>query len=67
MSELDEYTANNPHLFPPEEGYGAGINFVQPEQVPEIAQALLNMGYRVGDVQAILGGNHMRIARQVWK
>ena len=48
--------------------YGASYrNFVQPEQVPEIAQSLLNLGYLVPDVQAILGGNHMRIARQVWK
>ena len=67
MEELDEFTLNNPKMFPPEEGYGTGENFVQPAQVPEIAAELLNLGYSTGDVQAILGENHMRIAKQVWK
>jgi len=67
MDELDAYTINNPQLFPPEEGYGTGINFVQPEQIPGIAASLLKLDYPVPDIQAILGGNHLRIARQIWK
>ena len=67
MQELDDYVAGNPKMFPPEDGYGAGVNFVQPEQVPEIAQSLLKLGYPAPDVRAILGENHLRIARMVWK
>ena len=67
MEELNEYVRQNPQTFPPEGGYAEGVNFVEPEQAPEMVDALLSLGYQDGDIAKILGGNLMRVARQVWK
>jgi membrane dipeptidase len=40
---------------------------VRPEQLEEIVEGLMRLGYLEHDLQAILGGNLMRVARQVWK
>jgi membrane dipeptidase len=67
MSELAAYLQRMKHTFPPEMGYTAEPAFVAPEQLPEIVGTLLSWGYREADLADILGGNLMRIARQVWK
>lgn len=41
--------------------------FVQPEQLPDIADHLLRRGYSDADVAGILGGNFLRVAQAVWK
>jgi membrane dipeptidase len=64
--ELIDYLKNNPQLFPPDK-YSSGIRMVRPEQLPEIVTGLLDRGYAAGDVQKILGANHLRVARQVWR
>jgi membrane dipeptidase len=64
--ELSDFLKANVEVFPPEE-YGCEPRMVAPEQVPEIASALLRLGYADADVCAVMGGNHMRVARQVWK
>jgi single-stranded-DNA-specific exonuclease len=43
------------------------IAFVEPEQLPEIAELLAARGFSGGEVQGILGGNFLRVARRVWK
>jgi membrane dipeptidase len=65
--ELDDYVTSNPTLFPPELGYGTGIRMVAPEQLPEIVDGLLELGYVERDLEKILGGNWLRIAREVWR
>jgi membrane dipeptidase len=35
-------------------------------RLPALTEELLRRGYRAGDVQAILGGNFLRVFRQVW-
>ena len=67
MEELIEYVRQNPDTFPPEGGYAEGVKFVEPEQAPEIVDALLGLGYRSEDIAKILGGNLLRVARVVWK
>lgn len=67
MEELNEYVRQNPQTFPPEGGYAEGVKFVEPEQAPEIVDALLGLGYQDEDIAKILGGNLMRVARSVWK
>ena len=54
--------------------YPAGQNYEvdeirvsRPEQIPELTQRMLGAGYAEADVRAILGGNWLRLARQVWK
>jgi membrane dipeptidase len=44
----------------------ADIKFVEPEQVPEITQALLDRKYDEQTIRGILGENWLRLARQVW-
>lgn len=66
-AEVDEYIAAHPETFPPHLGYGAGIRMVEPEQLPELTETLLARGWPENDVAAVLGGNWMRIARQVWR
>jgi membrane dipeptidase len=54
--------------FWPARQYPAGpINFVRPEDLPAIVDGLLARGYDEADVRAVLGGNFMRLAGQVWK
>lgn len=65
--EVDEYVASHPEIFPPHLGYGAGMHMVEPEQLPELTDILLARGWADADVAAVLGGNWMRVARQVWR
>ena len=67
QAEVDAGMAAMKGLFPPELGYDKGMNFVQPEQLEAIVDGLLRLGYAEENLRAILGGNLMRIARQVWK
>jgi membrane dipeptidase len=66
QQELQDFVTANPETFPSDE-YGDGaVALVQPEQLPLVAVELTKLGYGVEDLQAILGGNHLRIAREVW-
>ena len=65
--ELKEMLASMRDSFPVGSGYDSVPTFAVPEQIPEIAQALSRLGYSEVDVAKIMGGNHLRIARQVWK
>jgi membrane dipeptidase len=65
--ELADFVSAHPERFPPEE-YGTGRPaLVRPEQIPQIAERLIGLGYGVEDVKGILGGNHLRVARAVWR
>jgi membrane dipeptidase len=67
MQELNEYMATMSHTFPPGLGYELGARFVAPEQLGEIVATLQGWGYQEEALKAILGGNLLRLARQVWK
>jgi membrane dipeptidase len=41
--------------------------FGQPEILPQITDELLRNGYTQNDVSAIMGGNFMRVASEVWQ
>jgi membrane dipeptidase len=63
--ELDAHIRSRPDIFPPEKG--SGIKMIEPERIPQIAEALLARGYAEAHVQGILGHNNLRVARQVWR
>jgi membrane dipeptidase len=65
--ELDETLAAHPEQFPPELGYGQGMAFMAPERLPEMARELRVLGMSEDEVACVMGGNWLRIARQVWK
>ncbi len=65
--EMDDAVRANPATFPPEEGYGEGVGLVEPERIPDIAARLRALGYGSHELNMILGGNWLRVARQVWR
>jgi membrane dipeptidase len=67
VSELEEHVQRMKATFPVGLGYELGARFVAPEQLEEIIGVLQGWGYRDEDLAALLGGNLMRLARQVWK
>ena len=66
-SEMDDYIAARPDIFPPEKGYNDAMAMIEPERIPLIAEGLLSRGYRDAQVSGIMGENNMRVARQVWR
>jgi membrane dipeptidase len=53
--------------WPPGHGYGMGtLAIVPPEQLPEIAEALLRHGYGEAEARGILGENFLRVAEATW-
>ena len=65
--ELDETIAAHPEQFPPELGYSTGMQFMPPEGIPEVARHLRAVGLSEAETAGVLGGNWLRVARQVWK
>jgi len=55
----------NPHLFPQDQHFN-DVELLPPEQIPAISHELASRGYQPIEIQAILGGNFMRVAKQVW-
>ena len=66
QKELDD-AVSDPAVFPPELGYRSGIQMVAPEAIEEVVERLLALGYSDEDICAILGGNLLRLAKQVWR
>lgn len=66
QKELTDFVKSHPDTYPPGQ-YPNGVLMMEPERFPTIAEALLKSGHSEQDVCKILGGNHVRIARQVWK
>ena len=64
--ELTDFLNDNPEMFD-DRMREMGIRIVSPEQIPEVADHLLRMNYSERDVRNILGENHLRVAREVWK
>ncbi|MGB6116907.1 MAG: membrane dipeptidase [Mesorhizobium sp.] len=43
------------------------IRVVKPEQIPELTERMVQAGYTEDAIRAVLGGNWMRLARDVWR
>jgi membrane dipeptidase len=67
ITELEEHLEKMKGTFPPGLGYEMGARFVPPEQLEEIVVTLQGWGYSNADLTALLGGNLLRLAKQVWK
>jgi membrane dipeptidase len=66
QEEVQKFVAAHPESYPPDK-YPNGLAMMAPEQLPDVAEALLQKGYSEGDIRKIMGENHLRIAREVWK
>ena len=64
---LDALFASHPEYWPPEQYGQSGNRFASPAQLPLLARELLRRSYHQKDLEKILGGNFLRVARQVWK
>jgi membrane dipeptidase len=58
--------AENPQIFPESYRRAGGIDFFPPEQLAPLETELSRRGYPAADIAAIMGGNFLRVARQVW-
>ncbi len=67
MAEMEEYLRANSNFFPAADNYAQEQKIVAPEQMPEAAELLQKMGYGDEDLRKIMGGNHLRVAEQVWR
>ena len=67
QQEVEEYIAKMRATFPPGLGYDLRVQFVPPEQLPEIVERLLRLGYTEENLRGLLGGNWLRVARAVWR
>lgn len=64
--EFDQLVATDPATFPPAY-YAGGAQMVEPWRLPEIARLLLARGHSAETLGKLFGGNHLRIAREVWR
>ncbi|MEO5693752.1 MAG: membrane dipeptidase [Usitatibacter sp.] len=55
-----------PDMYPPAD-YPIPQAFFEPEQLRGLTQVMIDHGYTSEQVTGILGGNFLRVARQVWK
>lgn len=64
---LAQTLRENAAVWPEALGYRAGIRFVPPEGFGQLAVELARRGWSKEDLRAVLGGNLLRVAREVWK
>jgi membrane dipeptidase len=57
----------NSQIFPASYRNGRQVDFFPPEQLAPLEAELAGRGYPAADIAAIMGGNFLRVARQVWK
>lgn len=67
MESLIHFARNHPEQYPKEGGYFEEIKQVEYRQLPQVTEALLKLGYPEQAIRNILGGNWLRVLREVWK
>lgn len=65
--DLNQEMADNPQLFSDSYTRWGPIQFFPPEEFPLVRRALTARGYPDEAVNAILGGNFMRVAAESWQ
>ena len=68
QDELKDFFKKNPGLFPPGLGnLSSGLAMVAPEAMTPIVEGLARSNLSDDQIRGLLGGNWMRVAKQVWK
>ena len=63
--ELIDYITGHPDVFP-QEKFKDYLSFAEPEQFPEFTELLYQKGYSEQVISGVLGGNLLRVAKEVW-
>ncbi len=66
LDDLDR-ELSNAQIFPESYRRAGRVDFFPPEQLAPLEAELARRGYPAADIAAIMGGNFLRVARQVWK
>jgi len=67
-TSLEEVIRQRPDEWPgAEEGMREPCEFGSPEMLSRIVELMLEHSYPREAIEGILGGNFLRVARQVWK
>lgn len=65
--ELNAYIASRPDEWPmAKDPNWTGFRTVLPEQIAELASLMGASGYPEVAIRQILGGNYLRIAKEIW-
>ena len=68
LPALTSFAATMSDRWPSDGGYTrSDVKQIEIADVPRITQTLLDRGHTEGDVRLILGGNWLRLMRQIWK
>lgn len=65
-ASFQEALAGNEDFWPREQYPGGAIRCAAPSQLPELTALLLARGRSEAEVRAVLGGNFLRVAGEVW-
>jgi membrane dipeptidase len=65
--DLNRELASNPQVFPESYRRAGRVDFFPPEQLVPLEAELAGLGYPEAAVAGIMGGNFLRVARQVWR
>ena len=67
LDVLQAFVSARASKFPAGQGYDQEPRFAAPEQLPALTGRMVDAGYAEDDVRGILGGNWLRVAREVWR
>ncbi len=64
---IDTVIADNPQFWPKSEYPAGATTYAAPAQMRELIEALLRRGQAERTVRDVMGGNFMRLAREIWR
>ncbi|TPI11034.1 peptidase M19 [Mesorhizobium sp. B4-1-3] len=64
---IEDIISSNPHFWPRNEYPEGKTTYSSPSQMKELIEVLLRRGQPERTVRDVMGGNFMRLAREIWK
>lgn len=64
---IEDIISSNPHFWPKNEYPEGKTTYSSPAQTKELIEVLLRRGQPERTVRDVMGGNFMRLAREIWK